>query len=85
MQFHLLSWALDQAGPRNRVGGEGEAVSPVSTLHLPGRSLTLSFLRSLNLSTEAAGSERPAPPAWWAAVLARGRFSVVIRGLIPLP
>ena len=58
-------------------------MSPLSTLHLPARSLTLSFLRSLNLSTEAAGSERPAPSAWWAAVLARGQFSVVIRGLIP--
>ena len=66
MQFLLLSWVLDQAAPQNHAGEEGEACVPCLHLHLPVRSLTLSFLQSLNLSTEAAGSVLPAPSVWWA-------------------
>ena len=63
MQFLLLSWVLGQAGPQNHAGGEGEACVPC--LHLPARSLTLSFLQPLNLSAEAAGSVLPVPSVWW--------------------
>lgn len=76
MQFLLLSWAWTRLDPETMRGEKGRPVSPVSTLHLPVPSLTLSFLPSLNLSTEAAGSERPAPSAWWAAVLPAGSYPV---------